>query len=56
MKATTRSVWLMRVWLWLRIVGRTHWADKHYGPVLAWQTAKIIWPKGGKNAQRDDKR
>jgi 5-methylcytosine-specific restriction endonuclease McrA len=32
-------------WLCLRIVGREHWADHRYGPVLAWQTAKIIHPK-----------
>jgi hypothetical protein len=33
-----------RLSLWCRIVGREHWADHRYGPILAWQTVRIIHP------------
>lgn len=33
-----------RLVLWLGIIGREHWGDRRYGPVLAWQTAAIIHP------------
>lgn len=35
---------IRRIWLWLRIIGREHWGDRRYGPLLAWQTACIIHP------------
>jgi hypothetical protein len=37
-------IWWRRLSLFCRIIGREHWADRRYGPVLAWQVACIIHP------------
>ena len=43
-QAKTEMKLQKRLWLWLRIVGRQHWGERRYGPLEAWQTAKLIYP------------